>query len=36
MPDDGKLLEYVPRIAPTPALRQKLLVENPARLYFAR
>ncbi|HEX3845437.1 MAG TPA: amidohydrolase family protein [Steroidobacteraceae bacterium] len=36
MPDDGKLLEYVPQIAPTPALRHKLLVENPARLYFAR
>ena len=36
MPDDGKLLEYVPRIATTPALRQKLLVDNPARLYFDR
>ena len=36
MPDDGKLLDYVPQIAPTPALRQKLLVENPTRLYFNR
>ena len=36
MPDDGKLLDYVAQIAPTPALRQKLLVENPARLYFGR
>ena len=36
MPDDGKLLDYVPQIAPTPALRQKLLVENPSRLYFDR
>jgi 2-pyrone-4,6-dicarboxylate lactonase len=36
MPDDGKLLDYVPQIAPTPALRQKLLVENPGRLYFDR
>jgi len=36
MPDDGKLLDYVPQIAPTPALRQKLLVENPTRLYFDR
>ncbi|HEX8757037.1 MAG TPA: amidohydrolase family protein [Steroidobacteraceae bacterium] len=36
MPDDGKLLDYVPQIAPTPALQQKLLVENPGRLYFAR
>ena len=36
MPDDGKLLDYVPQIAPTPALRQKLMVENPNRLYFDR
>jgi 2-pyrone-4,6-dicarboxylate lactonase len=36
MPDDGKLLDYVPRIAPTAALRQKLLVANPSRLYFHR
>lgn len=36
MPDDGKLLDYVPQIAPTAALRQKLLVDNPGRLYFNR
>jgi len=36
MPDDGKLLDYVPQIAPTPALQQKLLVANPNRLYFNR
>jgi 2-pyrone-4,6-dicarboxylate lactonase len=36
MPDDGKLLDYVPQIAPTAALQQKLLVENPNRLYFSR
>ena len=36
MPDDGKLLDYVPRVAPTAALRQKLLVDNPHRLYFDR
>jgi 2-pyrone-4,6-dicarboxylate lactonase len=36
MPDDGKLLDYVLQIAPTGALQQKLLVENPSRLYFAR
>ncbi|MHB8814606.1 MAG: amidohydrolase family protein [Steroidobacteraceae bacterium] len=36
MPDDGKLLDYVPQIAPTAALRQKLMVENPGRLYFDR
>ena len=36
MPDDGKLLDYVPQIAPTPALQQQLLVANPNRLYFNR
>jgi 2-pyrone-4,6-dicarboxylate lactonase len=36
MPDDGKLLDYVPQVAPTAALRQKLLVDNPGRLYFDR
>jgi 2-pyrone-4,6-dicarboxylate lactonase len=36
MPDDGQLLDYVPRIATTPALRQKLMVANPGRLYFDR
>jgi len=36
MPDDGVLLDYVPQIAPTPALRYKLLVANPGRLYFDR
>lgn len=36
MPDDGKLLDYVPRIAATRALQQKLMVENPGRLYFDR
>lgn len=36
MPDDGKLLDYVPLIAPTAALQRKLLVDNPARLYFSR
>lgn len=34
MPDDGLLVDYVPRIAPTPELRQKLLVDNPMRLYW--
>lgn len=36
MPDDGKLLDYVPQVAPTAALRQKLLIANPSRLYFDR
>jgi hypothetical protein len=33
MPDDGDLVDLVPLIAPDDASRQKLLVENPARLY---
>jgi 2-pyrone-4,6-dicarboxylate lactonase len=35
MPDDGKLVDYLPRIAPTAALQQALLVDNPMRLYWA-
>jgi 2-pyrone-4,6-dicarboxylate lactonase len=34
MPDDGKLVDYIPRIAETPALQKKLLVDNPMRLYW--
>jgi 2-pyrone-4,6-dicarboxylate lactonase len=34
MPDDGKLVDYVPRIATTPALQRRLLVDNPMRLYW--
>ena len=33
MPNDGDLVDLVPLIAPDPAIRHKLLVENPARLY---
>ena len=32
-PDDGDLFDLIPQIAPTPALMQALLVDNPARLY---
>jgi len=35
MPDDGALVDYIPRIARTAALQQKLLVDNPMRLYWA-
>jgi 2-pyrone-4,6-dicarboxylate lactonase len=35
MPDDGKLVDLLPRIAPTPALQQRLLVDNPVRLYWS-
>ena len=34
MPDDGKLVDCLPRIAPTEALRRALLVDNPMRLYW--
>ena len=34
MPDDGKLVDFVPRIATTPELQRKLLVDNPMRLYW--
>lgn len=34
MPDDGKIVDYVPRIATTEELRHKLLVDNPTRLYW--
>jgi 2-pyrone-4,6-dicarboxylate lactonase len=34
MPDDGKLVDVIPRIATTPELQQRLLVDNPMRLYW--
>ncbi len=33
-PDDGLLTDRIPHIATTAALRQKLLVDNPMRLYW--
>jgi 2-pyrone-4,6-dicarboxylate lactonase len=33
-PDDGKLVDFIPRIAPTRSLQTKLLVDNPMRLYW--
>jgi 2-pyrone-4,6-dicarboxylate lactonase len=36
MPDDGLLVDWIPRIANTPALQRKLLVDNPMRLYWSR
>ena len=32
-PDDGLLVDYVPKIAATAELQRKLLVDNPMRLY---
>ena len=34
-PDDGGLVDYIPRIAPTAAAQQVLLVDNPMRLYWS-
>jgi 2-pyrone-4,6-dicarboxylate lactonase len=34
-PDDGVLVDRIPVIAPTSALQQKLLIDNPMRLYWA-
>jgi 2-pyrone-4,6-dicarboxylate lactonase len=34
IPDDGHLVDMIPRIAPTEALQRKLLIDNPMRLYW--
>lgn len=36
MPDDGKLVDFIPRIARTEELQRKLLVDNPHALYWSR
>jgi len=36
MPDDGNLVDFIPRIAPSPEAQRKLLVDNPMRLYWAK
>ena len=35
MPDDGALVDMIPKIAPTAELQRKLLIDNPMRLYWA-
>ncbi|WP_427967593.1 amidohydrolase family protein [Altererythrobacter sp.] len=35
LPDDGHLVDMIPRIAPSEELQRKLLVDNPDRLYWA-
>ncbi len=35
MPDDGDLVDFIPRIAPSPVVQRKLLVDNPMRLYWS-
>jgi 2-pyrone-4,6-dicarboxylate lactonase len=34
-PDDGALVDVIPKIAPSAAQQQALLVDNPMRLYWA-
>jgi 2-pyrone-4,6-dicarboxylate lactonase len=34
MPDDGALVNFIPRIATTQELQRKLLVDNPLTLYW--
>jgi len=34
IPDDGHLVDMIPRIAPTPQLQRQLLIDNPMRLYW--
>ena len=34
IPDDGGLVDMIPRIASTAELQRKLLVDNPMRLYW--
>jgi 2-pyrone-4,6-dicarboxylate lactonase len=36
MPDDGLLVDWIPRIANTAKLQQALLVDNPNRLYWSK
>jgi 2-pyrone-4,6-dicarboxylate lactonase len=34
MPDDGDVVDFIPRVAVTADLQRKLLVDNPMRLYW--
>ena len=36
MPDDGDLVDFIPKIAGSAELQRALLVDNPARLYWNR
>ncbi|WP_235913486.1 amidohydrolase family protein [Croceibacterium salegens] len=35
IPDDGHIVDMIPRVAPTAELQHKLLVANPERLYWS-
>ena len=34
-PDDGVLVDVIPKIAPTAELQKALLVDNPMKLYWS-
>ncbi len=34
IPDDGHLVDMIPRIAPSAELQRRMLIENPMRLYW--
>jgi 2-pyrone-4,6-dicarboxylate lactonase len=34
-PDDGALVDYIPKVAPTAAEQKALLVDNPMQLYWS-
>jgi 2-pyrone-4,6-dicarboxylate lactonase len=36
MPDDGRLVDYIPRVATNADSQHRLLVANPMRLYWSR
>jgi len=33
-PDDGVLVDYIPKVAPSVRGQKALLVDNPAQLYW--
>ncbi len=35
MPNDGELVDFFAKVVPDEKLRKRILVENPARLYWA-
>jgi 2-pyrone-4,6-dicarboxylate lactonase len=34
MPDDGKIVDFIPQVALTSDQQRRLLVDNPTRLYW--
>jgi 2-pyrone-4,6-dicarboxylate lactonase len=35
MPDDGELVDFIPKIATSAELQRRLLIDNPSRLYWS-